>query len=155
MQSKSLDRSVMLHLKRLYLRLLSISQPPSVDNVEYYNLGENRIDTWSKYLFIWSYIHLSCHTYIFHQLFCNGCFRPLFSFFPFLFLESISPDSDDFPLVKESGFLSPRGVAFCGSYIRLFRGFSSRGWVAAFAPYHWTHFWLLSECCYVVVLLLL
>ena len=45
MQSNSFDRSVSnAPPDRLYLGLLSISPPSSVDNVEYYNLGENRID---------------------------------------------------------------------------------------------------------------
>ena len=53
----------MHHLKRFYLRSLSISQASSVDIVEYYNLGKNCIDI---LLFIKNlvkvFIHLVIHT---------------------------------------------------------------------------------------------
>ena len=54
---------VMHHLKRFYLRSLSISQASSVDIVEYYDLGKNCIDI---LLFIKNlvkvFIHLIIHT---------------------------------------------------------------------------------------------
>ena len=55
----------MHHLNRLYLRPLSISQPSSVDNVEYYNLGENRIDIYREF---GQSIYAFGHTYIFINL---------------------------------------------------------------------------------------
>ena len=61
MQSKPFDRSVTnAPPDRLYLGLLSISPPSSVDNVEYYNLGENRIDNQKDLVKV--FIHLAIHT---------------------------------------------------------------------------------------------